>query len=257
MKNQVIKKASALGFVSVGFTTADAQDYVSIFEEAISSGRIASMKWLARNPKMRCDPKALLPNARSVICLAYPYGECGIVPEEMKTNKRALSVPREPARARFARGAEYHEFIRGRLELLRQYLLELAPEATTKLCVDTSPLLEKALAQRAGIGWIGKHTILLNKKLGSWFLLGEIITDLKFKPDAPAKNLCGECSLCIDACPTRAISRAGRLDARLCISYHTTAAKEVPPPAVAKFFKKGQYGCDICQEACPYNLQTR
>ncbi len=154
--------------------------------------------------------------------------------------------------ARFARGADYHTAVRDKLEAIAMELNKHVPEARTKCCVDTSPLLEKALAARAGIGWIGNHTLLINPSLGSWFVLGEIVTDVAIEPDAPIEGGCGDCRACLDACPTRALE-GGRLDARRCIAYLTIEHKGGMPSDVAAHIPEGAYGCDVCQEACPFN----
>ncbi len=249
MKELIIKKALELGFTAIGFTGVDPVDESSHLVGAIDQGRTANMSWLARNPAARCDPKSLFPNAKTVICLAYPFGEEGIV------DSSAPSKDVDRRRARYSRGMHYHEFIRDKLEELWKFIEGLFPESHSKLCVDTSPILEKALAERSGIGWIGKHTILVNEKFGSWFMLGEIITDIEIEPDTKSKNRCGECTRCIDACPTRALISANKLKADRCISFHTTMSKEEVPSDMLEFIPEGTFGCDICQEVCPFNSE--
>ncbi len=218
------------------------------------------MSWLARSPAMRCDPKSLLKSAKSVICLAYPYGENGIVaPDECPSGAPSRSREDESGNslqivARFARGAEYHGFIRKKLDEIRAEIEKRNPGANFKLCVDTSPILEKALAARAGIGWIGKNTLLINERFGSWILLGEILTDVEILTDHPVADLCGECDLCIRNCPTAALSEPRRLDARNCLSYLSIENKGASGGKFSELLK-GRYGCDLCQEICPYNLQ--
>ncbi len=267
MKDLIKTFARKLGFSAIGVTSADPVDAEEHLRTAIADGRIATMHWLARDPARRCDPTALLPGARSVICCALAYGEDGV--EECtrpstgsgRTEKGSpfvvsLSNHERTNKARYARGAEYHDVVRAKLEALRAVIRERVPEARAKLCVDTSPILEKALAQRAGIGWIGKHTVLVNEALGSWFVLGEIITDLKLEPDAPAVDRCGDCHACLDACPTGALPEPRLLDARRCLSYLTI---ELPRSSTttnheSRITNHGfSYGCDRCQEACPYN----
>ncbi|MBU0727639.1 tRNA epoxyqueuosine(34) reductase QueG, partial [Patescibacteria group bacterium] len=160
----------------------------------------------------------------------------------------------QKSKARFARGQDYHEVVREKLEELWNNIKQHALEARAKFCVDTSPILEKALAARAGIGWIGKHTILLNEKIGSWFVLGEIITDLEIESDEPAKDLCADCDLCINACPTNALKASRTLDANLCVSYLTIEHKGEVPSHMRKHVSQDTYGCDLCQQACPYNV---
>ena len=158
-----------------------------------------------------------------------------------------------PRTARYARGEDYHVFMMGKLKDLVDEIHKRQPNAKAKLCVDTSPVLEKALAARAGIGWIGKNSILINEKFGSWFILGEIITDLEIEPDEPSVNRCGDCSACIDACPTTALIEPKVLDSRRCISYLTLEHRGPLPEEMKTFVSEGQYGCDVCQEVCPFN----
>lgn len=227
MKNLLNNTAIKLGFVKIGVTTAEPVDVVKYLKLAADEGRISEMKWLARDVEKRCDPSSLLTGAKSVVCFAYPY--------------------------RFARGRDYHEVVMQKLKTIESEIKKINLSARTKLCVDTSPILEKALAERAGLGWIGKHTVLVNEKFGSFLVLGEIITDLEIEPDTPSKNLCGECRKCIDACPTGAIASPRKLDSRSCISYWTTMAKSPPPSEIAKFIHEETFGCDLCQNACPCN----
>ncbi len=253
IESEIRERAGALGFAAVGITDASPIDARAHLDAAIEAGRNASMRWLARDPARRCDPTSLLPDARSVICCAYPYTERGLPPHAAAPDTR---------RARFARSAEYHEVMREKLDALWATIAEGHPNARAKICVDTSPLLEKALAQRAGLGWIGKHTLLVNEALGSFFVLGEIITDLDLAPNTPAENRCGDCRACLDACPTAALIAPYHLDARRCISYLTIEAPRHNPEDVPSHESRVTshgftYGCDICQEACPYNALHR
>ena len=248
MKDLIKSKAGELGFGAVGVTSADPVDAGAHLDDAIGGGRVAEMGWLARDPKARCDPRSLLSGARSVICCALAYGDEGL--SRLGTRDSKLGKV-----ARFARGADYHVVVKEKLEELWKTIHEEAPDARSKICVDTSPILEKALAARAGLGWIGKHTVLLNREFGSWFVLGEVITDIEIEPDSPASNMCGECRKCMDACPTKAITSPQELDARRCISYLTIEAPRLAPPSPgSRVPSPGSYGCDLCQEACPYNL---
>jgi epoxyqueuosine reductase len=247
MKEVIKNVATELGFAAVGVTTAEPVAGLDSLRSAIGEGRIASMHWLARDPEARCDPASILPGARSVICLAFPYGEDGL---------RLSNVPLKSRRekcARFARGADYHILVHQKLGLLWESIRKHHPGARARLCVDTSPILEKALAARAGLGWIGKHTILINRQLGSWFVLGEIITDLELEEDGQPQDLCGDCRACLDACPTKALIAPGVLDSRRCISYLTVEHKGSLPEEMRPLVAGGTYGCDICQEVCPYN----
>jgi epoxyqueuosine reductase len=248
MKDLIKSKAMELGFSAVGITSADPIDAERYLKGAIEEERIAGMGWLARNPEARCDPRSLLPGARSVVCCALAYGDEGLPSHELR-------VTSHESIARFARGADYHVVVKEKLEGLWKVIYERMPDARCRICVDTSPILEKALAARAGLGWIGKHTVLLNRELGSWFVLGEIITDIGIEPDSPASNMCGECRECIDACPTKAIMSPQELDARKCISYLTIEAPRLASSSnESRVTSHDSYGCDLCQEACPYNL---
>lgn len=225
IKDIIIDKAKKLGFALCGVTDASEVPGLGHLENAIEEGRIGKMKWLARAPALRADPKSLLPGARSVICCALPYWENGIDGDGKNTRT-----------ARFKRGKDYHAVVRSKLNALWEEIKKIAPYAAAKICCDSNPILEKALAERAGIGWIGKHTILVNERIGSWFVLGEIITDMAIEPGKPAKNLCGNCAACINACPTSAILSPNKLAANRCVSY-----------------QRPEIGCDICQEICPFN----
>lgn len=249
-----MKTAFELGFAAIGITTAEPMDEENHLINAIASGRIAGMNYLARNPTARCDPHTLLPDAKSVICCAAAYGEEGFLRDSsLRPAMRGFIDDKRNVRARYARGEDYHEFILSKLKLLWDKIKTRAPDARSKFCVDTNPLMEKALAQRAGIGWIGKHTIVVNKKFGSWFMLGEIITDIELKPDAMAQNRCGKCDACIEACPTGALAAPHSLDAGRCISYLTTELEGGMPEDMRRFVPPGTFGCDRCQEACPFN----
>ncbi len=239
MKKLLKQMALECGFAAVGVTTAEPVDELLHLKLAIDGGLIADMAYLAREPKKRCDPRSLFPEAKSVIVLAMRYPS----PEISK----GINV------ASFARGRDYHEVAREKMRELWGGIGKIFPGARCKLCVDTSPILEKALAERAGVGWIGKHSILVSKELGSFFAICEILTDLEIEPDAPEKNKCGNCTKCIDACPTCAICAPFRVDSRRCRSYLTASAKTLPPLELAALIPDGAFGCDLCQLACPYN----
>lgn len=253
MKSDIQKVALELGFCAIGITTAEPIDEVLHLNKAVKNGHIASMHWLARNIENRCDPRSLLTGARSVICCALAYGENGIE----GGFEQPLPLGDKSATAKFARGADYHESMRIRLERLLSKIRERVPKVRAKICVDTSPILEKALAERSGLGWIGKHTLLLNENNGSQFVLGEIITDIEFDPDIAPENHCGACRLCIDACPTGALIAPRILDARRCISYLTIEHKGSLPNSLKCPTTSDSYGCDICQDACPHNFHLR
>lgn len=190
----------------------------------------------------RCDPRSLLPSAKSVICVGRIYNG----PEP----RTAVFDPAERAWiARYAWGDDYHEIMREGLERLASKL----PACEYKVCVDTAPLLERSYAAAAGLGWIGKNTCLINKEVGSFFFLGELLVSLELAPDAPVENHCGECTACIDACPTRALA-AGWLDSNRCISYLTIEHRGPLPKGID--LGNHVFGCDICQDVCPWNRRA-
>lgn len=245
-KFDILSKAQAIGFALVRITTAKPVDEDGRLGAAVEEGRIGSMRYLARDPKKRCDPASLLPGAKSVICCALGYDEQGFPSPEFR-------VPSSEKVARYARGADYHKVMKEKLRELWSFIKEREPNARAKLCVDTSPILEKALAQRAGLGWIGKHTVLVNRDMGSWFVLGEIVTDIEIEPDTPTADGCGSCRKCLDACPAGALVAERTLDARKCISYLTTVKHCQGFSSHESRVTNYGYGCDLCQEACPYN----
>ena len=205
------------------------------------------MAWLARNAAKRVDPQQVLPGARSVIVLAASYSS-----DEKNLSPCGEGTP--GAIARYARHDDYHDVLAGPLKELTQFIDELGGAGTRSLWyVDTGPILERDLAQRAGLGFIGKHTNLIGRTLGNWFFLAEILTTLELEPDAPEKNRCGTCARCITACPTEAIIAPFQLDARRCISYLTIELKGSIPIELRPAIGNRIYGCDDCLAACPWN----
>lgn len=246
IKEFIKRAAQDAGFASAGICSADCLNEIAHLEKWLDDNYQGTMRWFEKNPRARCDPQSLLPHARSVICLAVEYGENGIGNGNQK-NIDGAHV------ARFARGREYHEYVLKKLTALWDAIKQEFSSAKSKFCVDTSPILEKRLAVRAGIGWQGKNSLVIHPLNGSFFVLGEIITDLEIEPDAPFPDQCGECDECMKACPTKAIAAPGVIDARRCLSYLSIEHKGPIEAGLKKFISKGQYGCDICQEVCPYN----
>jgi epoxyqueuosine reductase len=200
-----------------------------------------------RRAGIRSDPKLLLPSARSIICVGKLYN--GPQPYSTEFTDAELGWI-----SRYAWGSDYHD-------LLRSGLLSLAgclgPMHEYKVCVDTAPLLERSYARAAGLGWIGKNTCLINEPLGSWFFLGELLTSMEIQPDKPALDRCGTCTRCVEACPTHAIAPEGyELDARLCISYFTIELRGSVPDVNRSQLGNHVFGCDICQEVCPWNRRA-
>jgi epoxyqueuosine reductase len=214
----------------------------------LQAGRHGEMHWLAKNAAKRIDPQQVLPGVRSVIVVALNYGTSGTPPSAFRLPPSAGVV------ARYARHQDYHEVMGGRLRQLAQFVSEQGGEGTRALgYVDTGPVLERDFAERAGVGFIGKHTNVISRQFGNWLLLGEILTTLELEPDAPEKNRCGHCTRCLAACPTQAITAPFQLDARLCISYLTIELKGSIPVELRPAIGNRIFGCDECLEACPWN----
>lgn len=236
------QKAQELGFVKAGVTDAARFEIeADRFTAWVKSGAHGHMQWLERNHDKRRDVSLILPNAKSILSLALNYYH----PTEHRPDDLKIS--------RYAWGTDYHELIPLKLQELLSYIKQLVPEANGRYYTDTGPLLEKAIAERAGLGWIGKHTNLITREVGSWVFLSEIILDIELEYDLPMTEMCGTCTKCIDACPTDAITEPFKLDATRCISYLTIELKhdkEISP----EFDLAGWlYGCDVCQDVCPWN----
>jgi len=240
---QIKSYALSIGADLVGITPAvddpEGREKLRLF---IKAGRHADMKWLEDFNK-RVHPEQLLPGAKSIIVIGLNY----------YTVDAALP-PGHGRIARYARGRDYHKVITKILKQLAGFILEKEPGAACKICVDSSPLLEKSYAVKAGLGFIGKNTTLITPQFGSYVLLGEIITTLELEHDSPLSGRCGTCTRCIDSCPTKALLGPGQLDARRCISYLTIEHKGEIPAGLANKVGTRVFGCDTCQEACPYNL---
>jgi len=231
------RRAAGLGLDACGITSADPSAHAAFYREWIARGESGEMAWLARDPDRRSDPRNVLPGARSLIVAGLNYWQ--------------PAPPRRGRIARYALGDDYHEVL---LEKLRMLADEIGQNgAQAKIYVDTGPVLEKPLAQRAGLGWQGKSTMLLHRDFGPWLLLGEIITTLDLEPDAPATDHCGSCHRCIDACPTGAIKAPYQLDARRCIAYLTIELKGSIPEELRPLIGDRVYGCDECLDVCPWN----
>lgn len=248
MKEAIRERARELGFDDCRFTTAAPPGTAREFETWLSRGRHGAMQYLARNAHKRIDPQQVLAGARSVICLAVNY-----TPQEV-----APTGPGQGIVARYARHSDYHDFLEAPLQSLTGFLGDLGGPGTRSLWyVDTGPILERDLAQRAGIGFVGKHTGVISRRLGNWILLAEILTTLELEPDLPETNRCGSCVRCIHACPTGAIRAPFELDARLCISYLTIELKGPIPEELRPAIGNRVFGCDDCLAACPWNRFAR
>jgi len=240
----VIEKAKELGFDLIGFTRADKLEYESDkLQEWLNMGYHSSMDYMARNFDKRIDVKKILPEAHTVISLAVNY-----YTEYQHTEGDDLGKV-----SRYAWGKDYHLIMWEKLELLEEELNKIDPEFKSMSYVDTGPVMDKAWAVRSGIGWLGKHTNVISKELGSWIFLGTIITNIEFEFNEPLKDFCGTCTACIDSCPTNAIVDNYLVDANKCISFLTIENKEAIPDKFKGQFNSWVFGCDICQDVCPWN----
>jgi epoxyqueuosine reductase len=246
LKRDISAYARSLGFGRVGVMKAEPFHR----EEAalgvwLEKGRAGSMDYMEKNWKRRARPEELLPGVRSVIALAMSYYN-GERPEIGEGEGRV---------ARYAWGKDYHKLIEKRLDSLVRYMEAFAPEVRCKTLVDTGPLLERAAAQKAGLGFVGKNTMLITRGLGSYVFLASVLTTLELPADAADERNCGTCTLCIDACPTQAITEPYQLDARRCISYLTIETSDEVPAGLRNQMGNWVFGCDICQEVCPHNTR--
>lgn len=252
-RGTVVALARELGFDLCRFAKAAAPEHTVEFRRWLDRGDAGEMDYLARNAARRCDPREVLSDAKTVIVLALNYFQ-GTTPVKVAVpgavNAGNTAAPTGKI-ARYAWGDDYHKLIEKKLALLDKFLTECG--GRQKCYVDTGPMLERDHAAAAGIGWHGKSTMLLNRELGTWFFLAEILTTLKFTPDVPQNNHCGRCTRCIEACPTGAITAPHQMDARRCISYLTIELKGAIPRELRPMIGDRIYGCDDCLDACPWN----
>jgi epoxyqueuosine reductase len=236
-------RALELGFDCAGIAAAAPSEHQEYLKRWLSAGMHAGMSYMAARQEARLDVRLYLPGAASVVMVGV---SCNVTLE---------SEPVAVARfARYALNRDYHKWILSRLRTLgRELTAIVGTSCAWKPFCDTSAVLERELAQRAGLGWIGKNCMLINRKLGSHLLLGGLITDYRLTPNAPGVGTCGKCRRCMDACPTNAIVAERTLDARLCIAYHTIESREPIPASIAGHMQNRVFGCDICQEVCPFN----
>ena len=272
LTESIKREARALGFNAVGIARVAERDQLSAVSgqpdsgprpvsptvsdllydrltEWLRRGYQGTMAWMGRTPEKRANPQQVLPGCRSVISVGLNY----------LTEHRADERPGNGRIARYAWGKDYHKVLGDRLTQLEQAIRSLAPDAVTRSYTDTGPIMEKAWAQRAGLGWIGKHSNLVSAEHGSWLLLGEILTTLELAPDEPAADLCGSCTLCIHACPTNAIAEPYVVDATRCISYLTIELRgegDTISPELQRGMGNKIFGCDDCLDVCPFNLRA-
>jgi epoxyqueuosine reductase len=241
LADRLKEQAAACGFELVGIAAAGPSETHHEYERWLERGMHGEMGYLARSSALRADVRSLLPTAQSVVAVGAVY------------SPRALE--QGPKIARYALGRDYHKVVRSRLRRLATWLYEEAG-AESRVCVDSAPVLEREWGKRAGLGWYGKNTCLIHSRKGSWFVIGLLLTSAKLRPDPPAEGGCGRCRACVDACPTGAIVHTdGRwqVDARACISYLTIETRGPFSPEEARSIGDWTFGCDVCQEACPFN----
>ncbi len=247
MNSQAIKqKASALGFDKVGIVPATAlTEEGARLHEWLARGFHGAMGYMARDPQQRADPRLLLPSAKSVVCVALNYFQ----PEKHSEDKSIGKI------SRYAWGDDYHDVLRDKLKALLAWVRETSPETEAKICVDSTPMMDKAWAVRAGIGWLGKHSNVITKEFGSWVFLGELVLSVELEYDSYIEpDHCGKCTACLDACPTGAIIAPYQVDGTRCISYGTIEVRdETLPEPIHSNLNNWIFGCDICQDVCPWS----
>jgi epoxyqueuosine reductase len=247
LKTWIKQQALALGFSDCVIAKPDAQVELERLQYYLDQGYHADMHYLAENLEKRANPSLLVPNTQSIICVRMDY---------LVETPKPRSVPNAPNSAiiaRYARGRDYHKIMRGRLKQLGQIIRDRIGHFESRPFADSAPIFEKSLAENAGMGWTGKNTLLIHKKSGSFFVLGELFCSLELPFDEPTTKHCGSCNACIDICPTQAIVKPYVLDARRCIAYLTIEYKGIIPEEFRRGIGNRIFGCDDCQLICPWN----
>lgn len=239
-----------LGFQQVSITDIDLSAYESHLRSWLDNNYQGTMEYMGRNHDKRCHPDQLLPGTTRVICVRMDYAK------EDGNSLQAMKLTDKAYVARYARGRDYHKLVRKRLQQLADKMSSAIGSFGYRAFVDSAPVLERALAEKAGLGWIGKNTMLINKKAGSWFFLGELFTDLPLPLDVQESDHCGTCTACLDVCPTNAFVAPNLLDAKKCISYLTIELRSSIPIELRKPMGNRIFGCDDCQLVCPWNKFT-
>ena len=243
MLSSIRNKAKELGFAKVGISRAERLDERNGLENWLATGYHGEMHWMGGNTGKRLDPRALLSEARSVISLAANY----YTPQSHSTDRRHGKI------SRYAWGCDYHLVLKERLRSLVEWIEYNHAEARGLYYCDTGPMMDKAWAHKSGLGWVGKHSNLITRELGSWIFLAEIVLNLDLEPDPEIRNYCGTCHRCLEACPTHAIIAPYVVDARLCISYLTIELRGPIPRELRSMIGSRIFGCDDCQDVCPWN----
>jgi epoxyqueuosine reductase len=252
LRARITQHARQLGFDAIGVATVELSDDEARLQGWLAAGMHGEMQYMARHGLRRSRPDELQPGTIRVISARMNYWPAGAHPAEAVLSDASLAYV-----SRYALGRDYHRVMRPALQKLADYVAEIAGPHRHRVFVDSAPVLEKALARNAGLGWIGKHTNLIARDAGSWFFLGEIYTDLPLPPDAAASAHCGSCTACMPACPTAAIIAPYQLDARRCISYLTIELHGSIPLEFRRAIGNRIYGCDDCQLVCPWNKYAR
>jgi len=256
LSDAIQQRATEIGFDLAGIAPLDVGGDLEFARRWVERGHGGAMQYLA-NPQ-RDDPRQVLPSARSVVSVGLVYNADRPYSTEMskksgvRSQESESGIPRAWV-SRYAWGHDYHEVMRAKLEALRSAIEDLAPGVETRVYVDTGPVVERAFARFSGIGWMGKNTCLINEGKGSWFFLGIILTSLALTPDLPAPDRCGSCTRCLEACPTGALVEPYVMDASRCISYFTIELRGSIPPRFRTAIGANVFGCDICQDVCPWN----
>lgn len=238
----------ALGFNAVGIAQPDLAGDEAHLLDWLKAGRHGTMSWMGRHGRKRAHPEHLVPGTLRIISVRLDYH-----PPNLEADDAILADGRRAFIARYALGRDYHKLMRKRLQQLARHIEQAVGAFGYRAFVDSAPVLEKALGRNAGLGWIGKNTLLLSRDAGSYFFLGELFTDLPLPADEPVEDLCGSCRACIDVCPTQAITAPRQLDARRCISYLTIEHEGSIPEDLRQSIGNRVFGCDDCQSVCPWN----
>lgn len=242
-EHQIKQEAQRLGFLSCGISKADfLEDEAPRLEQWLNSNMHGQMGYMANHFDKRLDPRKLVDGAKSVITVLLNY-----YPSETQKDEEAPKI------SKYAYGNDYHHVIKGKLRELVNFINEEIGEVGGRAFVDSAPVMDKAWAAKAGLGWIGKNSNLINAKTGSFFFIGELILDIELKHDGPTIDHCGTCTACIDACPTEAIVHPYVVDGSKCISYFTVELKDAIPTEMKGQFDDWAFGCDVCQDVCPWN----
>ncbi|MEC5159704.1 epoxyqueuosine reductase [Janthinobacterium sp. CG_23.3] len=242
-----------LGFAEVRIADVDLAHCEAGLQAWLDAGFHGDMDYMASHGMKRARPAELVPGTVRAICARMDYLPAALAPDWRAAEAARLAEPGAAVVSVYARGRDYHKVMRARLQQLAERIRGVAGEFGFRVFTDSAPVLEAALAEKAGLGWRGKHTLLINRQGGSFFFLGEILVDLALPVDAPETPHCGQCQACITVCPTRAILGPGRVDARRCISYLTIELKDSIPVELRPLIGNRVYGCDDCQTACPWN----